>query len=266
MIIAGPTGRARADGLPQARPARPWGRAGALLALLGAAAIVFVAVRVMSPFAVAPDEQGGAPAPAVRWSAIADPAPRYGFDGGPFARVAQRHAARSGADGGRIDDMTYGAFASADGRWLHLRIHRPAAALEPETAFFVAMARIASRHGLAVRRTALPELIGSGLGVMAVADLDVAGAEGEAACLGFRLRSARPAFELAGFACGAANRLLDRRELSCALDRLRLAETRADPELAAHFAAARPSSGASCQTARMAAPVRARAGGSPRAH
>ncbi|MCB2052309.1 MAG: hypothetical protein KDE63_12865 [Novosphingobium sp.] len=173
------------------------------------------------------------------WTSIRKPIPIYAFSGGLFSRPADDYSARRHTDGSRIDTLTFGDFGKDSERqepWMRISLHRIAGPATEPPGFFVDMARLASIDGLSVTRTTVPHLMATRFGNFAVADLEIRDTNPSAVCLGYRMESLSPAFRISGISCGSRTNPVDRRLLSCTLDRLDLLSARDDRELSGFFA------------------------------
>lgn len=176
-----------------------------------------------------------------QWTEIRRPIPIYSFTGGPFERDADHYAAKRHSDGSRIDTMTFGKFAAANsgtGDWMRVQMQRLAGAGAEAPAFFIEMVRLASGEGLSVTGNTFPGLVATRFGDFAVSDLEISNGKSHAKCLGYRMQLAKPAFRISGIACGPPKAPIDRRMLSCILNRLDVTSSRDDKELGRFFAQA----------------------------
>jgi hypothetical protein len=82
-------------------------------------------------------------------------------------------------------------------------------------------------------------------GAFETADVVLARGETRSACLAFRLDAADVEFRIAGFACGT-DRIPDRAQLACVIDRLDLTAGSGDPPLLRFFTAAEQARPKSC--------------------
>lgn len=187
-------------------------------------------------FLLTPPQTASNEAPG--WTDIRNPIPVFAFSGGQFDRPASQYTARRHANGSRIDTMTYGEFAgtkNGNHDWMRIRLHRTKAdASSP--GFFVDMARLAAIDGLAVTRHSFPNIVKTRFGEFAVSDLEISTGKTKAACLGYRMQLNKPAFKVSGIACGAAHAPIDRRLLTCIINRLDVLSARDDRELSGFFA------------------------------
>jgi hypothetical protein len=213
--------------------ARPTGNLAAAMigvvavAVLGAAAI-FVKPQ---PAIEASADNGGrkdsgdiaqAPGPAP----IAKQNAAFDLTAPEFAKETKALSSRrlEGGDA-REDSLTLGEFASG-GPYLRLDIRETPADKRGNPDFFLDMTRHAAQAGLAVVKISQLSPLASRFGSFETADIRLsqkAGGESaptERACLALRLMGAKHTVEIAGVACGAPAKPIDRRALGCILDRL----------------------------------------------
>ncbi|MGE3645588.1 MAG: hypothetical protein AB7F96_17215 [Beijerinckiaceae bacterium] len=193
--------------------------------------------------------------PAPRWSEIHRPIPIYAFSGGPLDMRTSEYSAQRHSNGARKDTLKFGDMGQVQAgtsSYIQVTLHRMKAGAPAQTAFFVAMARLAADQGLAVTRTIFPNLVPTRFGPAAMADIDVSNGKGAISCLGFRVQIAKPGFEISGIGCGTQRRPVDRRLIACALDRLDLLSSRDDAELRELFVHSEQKRGAYCASGRMA--------------
>lgn len=194
--------------------------AGSLVFLRGGAtpsAETEVAVDAPAPAAL--PMRGEAPAPAARKAAFELDVPELAAEKAiSFEPPLQA--------GGRQESMIFGAFES--GRlFLRLDILQPTGDKIGNSDFFLDMARHAAQAGLSVVRIAQPTPLTARAGAFEAADIRLSqrradGAAGamERTCLAVRFINPKLSMEIAGLACGAAAKPLDRRVMGCLLDRL----------------------------------------------
>ncbi len=244
-IAGGPAAMPRAPGRQvQARLVR-WS-----LCLAGAAAVCAVVLAGLSgrPAAAPPTP---APAPKSAWLEVNHPLRFYGLESAAFGKEPRIYEARRHTTGGgRQDYLDFGEAMLGRGPSLHLSVYRIGAEQAPEGRFYVEMARQAARSGLSVVRSAQPGDLPTRFGVFETADLTLATPAGEVPCLGYMLNVSKPELRIAGYACGASDRPIDRRTLACALDRLDILSGGADREIGRFFAAAELARGTGCGGAR----------------
>jgi hypothetical protein len=159
-----------------------------------------------------------------------------------FAKLKKELSTAPRERGGRDDIVTIGEFA---GRGVYLRL----ALLQAEgeklnSDFFLDMSRLAAQAGIAVLRVAPPSPLSTRFGAFESADIRLTLGPLEAAatpsveersCLAFRLVNQKLSVETAGLACGSAAAPIDRRSLSCILDRLDYAPGSSDKALDQFF-------------------------------
>ncbi len=143
-----------------------------------------------------------------------------------FAKEKKTFASRRLEDGdAREDSLTLGEFISG-GSYLRLDIRETPADKRGNPDFFLDLTRHAAQAGLAVVKISQPSPLASRFGSFETADIRLsqkAGGESaptERACLALRLIGGKRSVEIAGMACGAPAKPLDRRALGCILDRL----------------------------------------------
>ncbi|MGD9543249.1 MAG: hypothetical protein AB7F41_05420 [Methylocystis sp.] len=143
-----------------------------------------------------------------------------------FAAERKTMAARDGENGsGRIDAITLGRFAMG-APFMRVDVHQDIAEKEKTSDFFLDMTRHAAQAGLNVAKIGQPSALNTRLGSFETAEIrlsqpasqDVAASE--RSCLATRLIDGARALEIAGLACGAATRPIDRVALGCLLDRI----------------------------------------------
>ena len=224
-------------------PSRGGGRGLVVLAGVGTLALAALMLAgLLDPEAEAP--QPSAPPPP-GWEEIVAPAQRFTLDSAEFGHAPALYEARRHlAGGGRQDFLTFGAnFATAP--YLRLALYQVGEETAPRVDFFVDLTRTAALAGLSVIRSTLPQPQATRFGAFDVAELGVTDGASERMCLGFRFRPEGADLRLAGFAC-AAEKVLDRNQLACVLDRLEPAAGLDDPRLAAVFADARAAADQGC--------------------
>lgn len=128
----------------------------------------------------------------------------------------------------RVDRLTVGQFALG-APFVRVDVHPD---LDPKTTnpdFYLDMTRHAKAAGLNVAKIGQPSALTTRFGAFETADIRLSqpGGEGvaasERACLATRLVETGVPLEIAGIACGAATKPIDRVALSCILDKLHYA-------------------------------------------
>ena len=246
---AGPAGLLRAmNGKARARLLR---RAAVAIGAIGVA--VFAAAATAAMRAPSTPAIASAPVAAPRndWIEVRNPLRFYSLESAEFGRSPRSYEARRNVvGGGRRDILTFGPVNPGREPVLRLSMYRKGSEVATSGRFFVAMARESAQSGFSVIRSAQPGDMPSRFGVFETADLTLNTPAGEVACLGFRLDLEHPGLEFDGYACGAPGHPIDRRALTCALDRLDLASVGEDRELGRFFARAELARGAGCGGAR----------------
>ncbi|WP_018266877.1 hypothetical protein [Methylosinus sp. LW4] len=229
------------DDLPYASGplrARPLGNLAAVS--MGVAALLVLLAALA--FVRAPSQEA-ATAPAA--APTASPAPRYAnapasAPAAPAERVAAFRLEAPEIDkdpkitfdqplpsGGRQETHAFGAFDT--GRpYLRLDILQPAGEKLGNSDFFLDVARHAAQAGLGVVRIGQPTPLVTRAGAFEAAEIKLslreggvaAAAAGERSCLAMRLVNASLSMEIAGIACGAGAKPIDRRAMGCLLDRI----------------------------------------------
>ncbi|MGJ0392309.1 MAG: hypothetical protein ACR650_06050 [Methylocystis sp.] len=216
--------------------ARPAGVRAALGMGAGASTILAVAALAFRAPAPAPD-LAGSEAPAIKASPAKITA-KAGMEGESVAVASLDIAApeldhekkvvaigetRNGDV--RADSLTIGQFGGG-GTFLRIDVHP---ALDPRATnadFFLDMKNHAEAAGLTASRIVQRAAVPTRFGAFETADirLSQAGGEGaqasERACLAARLVEPKASLEIAGIACGAAAKPIDRVALACLLDKL----------------------------------------------
>jgi hypothetical protein len=126
--------------------------------------------------------------------------------------------------GGRQESLSFGAF-DAGRFFLRIDILQPVGAKLGNSDFFLDMARHASEASLAVVRISQPTPLSGRTGAFEAADIRLSQRQGEGpaterSCVAVRMIDSTLSIEIAGLACGAAGRPVDRRVAACLLDRL----------------------------------------------
>ncbi|MBY6240789.1 hypothetical protein [Methylosinus sp. Sm6] len=167
-----------------------------------------------------------APPPPARARASAPVAPKAAFDLDVPELAKERVVALepSRHAGGRQESMTFGGF-DAGRFYLRIDILQPTGDKLGNSDFFLDMARHAADAGLSVVRIAQPIPLSGRAGAFEAADIRLSQRQGEGpvterGCTAVRLIDSTLSIEIAGLACGAAGRPVDRRVATCLLDRV----------------------------------------------
>ncbi len=253
---------------PLVRRRRP-GRGWAVRVGLGATALLLVAAaadllsKSASARSVEPPAAEAVKTPSLAartderpvWIEVNRPIQLFELAGPAFSRLTLTYRARRRTDGAeRQDLLAYGSFGG-ETPYVSLSVLRTGTDPEPAT-FFVAMARLAADHDLAVVRSGNPAMMATRFGAFAAADLTLQRDGTAQACLGFRLQSSGEAaapVEISGFACGTATKPMDRDVLACLLDRVDLVSAGEDARLQRFFVDAERRRGQGCKSQRLLA-------------
>ncbi len=233
--------------------------AGALL--LGRGASVETA-RSSAPIDAAP---AATPAPtsaeifAPAAGAAAQRSAAFDLDVAELSKEKKAYSVQQREGGGRQDTLSFGEFGGGK-LYLRLDILQTAGEKAGNSDFFLDMARHAAQAGLAVTRIGQPSPLASRLGAFESADIRLSPtgeggaslAGGERGCLAVRLLNSKLSVEIAGLACGLAGKSIDRRVMSCLLDRLQYVPGGDDKALERFFSKTEPERGQGCFTAPIA--------------
>ncbi|MDJ0449097.1 hypothetical protein [Methylocystis sp. JR02] len=125
----------------------------------------------------------------------------------------------------RVDSLTIGQFV-AGGTFLRIDVHPNLDPRATNADFYLDMKNHAAAAGLTAAKIAQRSMVPTRFGAFETADIRLSqtGGEGaeasERACLATRLVEPKASLEIAGIACGAAGKPMDRVALACALDKL----------------------------------------------
>lgn len=125
----------------------------------------------------------------------------------------------------RVDSLTIGQFA-AGGTFLRIDVHPNLDPRATNADFYLDMKNHASVAGLTAAKIVQRSMVPTRFGAFETADIRLSqtGGEGaeasERACLATRLVEPKASLEIAGIACGAPGKPMDRVALACALDKL----------------------------------------------
>jgi hypothetical protein len=151
------------------------------------------------------------------------------LDAPEFAHEKKVVAQGEPKDGGpRVDSLTIGQFAMG-GPFFHVDIHPEVDPDAPNPDFFLDMTRHARGVGLNVAKIGHPAMVTTRFGAFETAEIRLAQPAGEGvaaserACLATRLVDPKSSVEIAGVACGAAAKPIDKVALGCVLDKLNYA-------------------------------------------
>ncbi|RYE31122.1 MAG: hypothetical protein EOP23_17020 [Hyphomicrobiales bacterium] len=186
------------------------------------------------------------------WIAINRPIAIFNLEAPELGRTPPIIEARRSQDGLQREDLlSFGDFAGSTPHLsLHLRTGDGIAANSPS--FTVALVHAAALRSLAVERGSAPAVIETRFGALETADIVLGDGTESRACLAFRTVGPDAPFAISGWWCAGA-KPSDRKQLSCLIDRLDLANAGAEPELRAAFARSELQRQPGCATSRLSA-------------
>jgi len=186
------------------------------------------------------------------WVAITRPIAIFNLEAPELGRETPAIEARRSRDGGQREDLlSFGTFAGSAAH-LSLRLKTGDGVAAHSGSFMVALVHAAALRSLAVERGSTPALIETRFGPLETADIVLGDGTGSRACLAFRTVGSDAPFTMSGWWCAGA-KPSDRKQLTCLIDRLDLANAGADPELRAAFARSELQRHPGCATPRLAA-------------
>lgn len=239
-----------------------WRAGAAALGLAGAAAMVSALPEFLteqdfavSPLQAATPQPDRPPVPSgfnVQWQMVSRPIAVFGLESPEVDKLPQVYEARRAASGrDRDDTLRFGRFGDKAAH-LHISARRPGEETGLASRFFNDLAREASRHDLALERTAVPVGMPTKFGVIETADAAFSSAGGQRACIAFRHVSAQHPLRLTGWWCGTSDRPADRGQLACLIDRFDLLSAGEDRPLRQLFAQAELKRNPGCSVSRLA--------------
>lgn len=185
------------------------------------------------------------------WIAISRPISIFNLEAPELGREVPALEARRSQDGARREDLlSFGAFGGS-GPHLSLRL-RTGDGLAASPSFTVALVHTAALRSLAVERGSTPAVIETRFGPLETADIVLGNGSESRACLAFRTVGPDAPFAMSGWWCAGA-KPSDRKQLTCLIDRLDLANAGAEPELRAAFARSELQRQPGCATPRLSA-------------
>ncbi len=204
---------------------------GAWVILCAAALVIHTPADTQSAADIAPAPASGSAKIASKIDAVtqAGASPKtlaFDIDAPEYQREKKSVSLGEPGDGApRVDSLTIGQFAMG-APFIRIDVHQDLdpAATNPD--FFLDMTRHAKAAGLNVTKIGQRAPITTRFGAFETADIRLSqpGGEGvdsgERACLATRFVDARTPLEIAGIACGAATRPIDRAALGCLLDKV----------------------------------------------
>lgn len=186
------------------------------------------------------------------WVAITRPIAIFHLEASELGREAPVIEARRSRDGGQREDLlSFGAFAGSAPH-LSLRLQTGDGVIVSSGSFTVALVHAAALRSLAVERGSTPAPIETRFGPVETADIVLGDGSESRACLAFRTVGPDAPFAMSGWWC-AGTTPSDRKQLTCLIDRLDLANAGAEPELRAAFARSELRRHPGCATPRLTA-------------
>lgn len=194
-------------------------------------AITVIVVAAFRIFGSAPVEAAIDPLPRSGWAAIDRPYRAFALNIPEFSEPEGDYAIWRHTDGGRKDVLTWGETAGAR---LRVEIYRPGREIKQ---FGDPVSEVVARAAEMGSDTALTpsEPIDSKFGRIALYDFK-AGGEPTRHCVGFVRAFQDPRLQIAGWYCKAADEVVERAPLACALDRLSLLAAASEPKVQELFA------------------------------
>lgn len=168
------------------------------------------------------------------------------LDGQPV-RLLSRRDMHSQA---REEQLQTGDFA-AEPTFARIALRRLETSEAP--GFFVDMSRHASESGLSILRSAQALPVTSKFGVIEAADALVSDGNMVRNCIAFRHLADGVSFSFRGWLCGTAQRIADRQQLTCLVERISLLSSGEDRQLRAHFSKAELQRQPQCLTPKLQA-------------
>lgn len=191
-------------------------------------------------------------AAAAEWVPVAHPIATFSLETPELGREAPVLEARRRQDGSEREElMSFGSFPES-GPHLALLLRTGATAAASQASFTVALIQQAARRGLAVERSSNPAPIETRFGPLETADVVLGDGTASRSCVAFRSAPGEASFAMSGWWC-ASPKPSDRRQLTCLVDRLDLANAAADPELRAAFAGSELKRQPGCTPQRLSA-------------
>ena len=191
-----------------------------------------------------PPDAAFPPEPSGAWSDVSHPFELY-MIASPDLAEPTSYIAQRNRGGGRRDTITFGD-PTADAQYLRMTFYRAGSEKAVVPSFWVEMARRAADGALSVERTAVPDHLKTRFGNFETGDILVSSGTASRACVGYRMAVQDPDFRISGFACGPRAQPVDRRALSCLIDRIDLVAAGDDKALSLFFARAEIDRQAEC--------------------
>ncbi len=186
------------------------------------------------------------------WIGITRPIAIFNLEAPELGRESPAIEARRSRDGGQREDLlSFGSFAGSAPH-LSLRLTTGDGIAAGTGSFTVALVHAAALRSLAVERGGIPAAIETRFGPLETADIVLGDGSESRACLAFRTVGPDAPFAMSGWWCAGA-KPSDRKQLTCLIDRLDLANAGAEPELRAAFARSELRRQPGCATPRLSA-------------
>ncbi|WP_377841346.1 hypothetical protein [Bosea sp. UC22_33] len=186
------------------------------------------------------------------WVAITRPIAIFNLEAPELGRTAPTVEARRSQDGTRREDLlSFGGFTGSNPH-LALRLMTGDGIAASSSSFTVALVHAAALRSLAVERGSTTAVIETRFGPLETADIVLGNGAESRACLAFRTVGPDAPFAMSGWWCAGA-KPSDRKQLTCLIDRLDLANAGAEPELRAAFARSELRRHPGCATPRLSA-------------
>ncbi|UZF90550.1 hypothetical protein [Bosea sp. NBC_00550] len=191
-------------------------------------------------------------ATAEDWVAIPRPMAMFSLEASELGREAPSLETRRSQDGSRREDLlSFGSFAEPKAH-LVLRLATGEGAAAGSRSFMVALVHDTAQRGHAIERSSAPIPTETRFGPLETADVVLGEGAESRSCVAFRTPPGEATFAMSGWWC-AASKPSDRRQLTCLIDRLDLANAGADQELRAVFASSELKRQPGCAPPRLSA-------------
>lgn len=176
-----------------------------------------------------------APVEPLGWVQVSRPIAMFALDTTLLPREARSVEARRHAGGGGREEIQSFGRPESGQPFARIVAYRPGSEAAAPGSLFLDAARRAAEAGFAVTRSAVPIPTPTKFGPAETADVVLAGAGAQHACVAWRVLADDADLRLSGWLCGGADRPADRLTLACALDRLDLVGAGDDRALKAYF-------------------------------
>jgi hypothetical protein len=156
-----------------------------------------------------------------------------GLDPTQSSYLVRRH--RDG--GGRKDLLTFGAVDDKNA-YVRIELYRPGTEGEAIADPLDAVAALAGDSRINAELSETPSTLKTKFGELSVIDMNIAGADGERACVSIAGAWDDPRFGMVAWLCNAGPEMVPYGQLACLVDRLTLMSAGGDDKLASFFAKA----------------------------